>query len=415
MSLNFSTPNDPRVIFTLPFRDGLKITCLPFEKHCYLHLPDIQPAADIKTELPEPESLYARVQNLSILPNNRCNFHCSYCYAAASKDNTQLNKEQLFQAVKTFFSLPERRNPTVSFLGGGEPLLSRELVMDTILFIRKISPEVPINIVTNGSVSSEELKSFLRQNNVSVTVSFEVLPDVQNSQRGNYALVHRTIRELISAGIKVKIRTILTDKNILRTGEMASVVKKEYAGISRWLLEPVSAWSYFDSAGEAMKFWQNYRSAVRELSNLPEMAEISWNSLLKRFFKSCGGVYCDGEFTVMPSGAIGLCHRISSPDDPLWDRWLWGSFDGRKYQLFPEKAQHFYDVPKRMKERCGQCPAFACCGGNCRVLTAQAEEEYIDRYCSFIRECYFEYLQDLCRSALQNTPLPSCRYLEVKL
>ncbi|MBR1951067.1 MAG: radical SAM protein [Lentisphaeria bacterium] len=414
MFLNFSENDDPRHFFTLPFEDGLQISCLPFEKRCFLHQSGRLPKINAGTP-PVPESLYSRLQKLSILPNNRCNFHCSYCYAAASKDNNELDKKQLFQAISTFFSLPERNDASVSFLGGGEPLLSQDTVLPAIDFIRKIAPDIPVNIVTNGSVLNKNLKDFLLRQNVSVTVSFEVLPDIQEIQRGSHALVSRNIKELLASGIKVKIRTILTDKNIHRIREMASTVQKEYAGITRWLIEPVSAWSYFESAETAMDFWNAYTEALEELSALPEMKNISWNSLFKRFFSGCSGIYCDGEFVVMPSGEIGLCHRISSPASPLWQRWLWGEFDGRKYQLFPHRAESFYKVPERMAKRCSRCPAFACCGGNCRILAEEAEEEYIDSYCSFIRKCFFEYLRKSCREVLKHRSLPVSGYLEVKI
>ena len=414
MFLNFSENKNPRQFFTLPFEDGLQISCLPFEKRCYLHLPGSLPEINVKA-VSAPESLYSRLQKLSILPNNRCNFRCSYCYAAASKDNRELDKEQLFQAITTFFSLPERHDLSVSFLGGGEPLLSPDTVLAAIDFIRKIAPDIPVNIVTNGSVLNENLKKFFLRQNVSVTVSFEVLPDIQESQRGSHALVSRNVKELLASGIKVKIRTILTNRNVHRIREMASMVQKEYAKITRWLIEPVSAWSYFGSPETAMDFWNAYISAIEELSALPEMKDISWNSLFKRFFNGCSGIYCDGEFVVMPSGEIGLCHRVSSPASPLWQRWLWGEFDGRQYQLFPQKAESFYKVPGRMKERCSRCSAFACCGGNCRMLSEEATDGYIDLYCDFIRNCFFEYLRKSCRKALKDTSLPACGYLEVKL
>ena len=413
MFLNFSENNNPQQFFSFPFENGLQISCLPFEKRCYLHLPGSLPEINVKTTS-DPESLYSRMQKLSVLPNNRCNFRCSYCYAAASKDNKELDKKQLFQAITTFFSLPERKNLSVSFLGGGEPLLSQDTVLPAIDFIRKIAPDIPVNIVTNGSVLNGNLKNFLLRQNVSVTVSFEVLPDIQECQRGSHALVSRNVKELLSSGIKVKIRTILTDKNVHRIREMASMVQNEYAEITKWLIEPVSAWSYFESPETAMDFWNAYIEAIEELSALPKMENISWNSLFKRFFSSCSGIYCDGEFVVMPSGDIGLCHRVSSPENPSWQRWLWGKFDGRQYQLFPDRAEAFYEVPSRMKERCGRCPAFACCGGNCRMLSEEATDEYIDLYCKFIRKCFFKYLQELCRKTLKNTSLPPCGYLEVR-
>ena len=64
--------------------------------------------------------------NLSILPNNICNFTCSYCYSAKGRSSQQLTPQLAYRAIDFLLSLERNNAPllTVSIFGGGEPLLS---------------------------------------------------------------------------------------------------------------------------------------------------------------------------------------------------------------------------------------------------------------------------------------------------
>lgn len=405
MCMTYSNEQSEAVAVTkftmpLPERGDWCIDVFPFAGNAVLHRDS--GGADQHTEIhPIPAAdVCSRIQKLSILPNNRCNFHCSYCYAAGDHDRKELSRPQAFAAADAFLGLPERIAPRVSFLGGGEPLLSWELVRDTILYIRKKNADIPINIVTNGSLITLPMLEFFAAYNIEVLVSFEILKDVQNQQRGSWSIVSENIKTMLAHGIPVKIRSILTDLNIHRIEEMANVVCKEYRGIKKWLIEPVSAWSFFPDTDKAMIFWDEYYKSLPLLKRILDGENVSWDSLMKRFFDTCSCVYCNGEFVVMTSGDIGMCHRANAPESPLGKRWLWGRFDGLKYQLDFNKAKEFYRFHPDMQTQCSNCPAAAWCGGNCRILVNQASPEYMRRYCSFLKECLYKHILDQCNAAL---------------
>ena len=65
------------------------------------------------------------IRSLMVLPNNKCNFHCSYCYSAGGRTNAEINPSILKAGLRYFLN-PQRAKGerlSISVLGGGEPLL----------------------------------------------------------------------------------------------------------------------------------------------------------------------------------------------------------------------------------------------------------------------------------------------------
>ncbi|MGM9830153.1 MAG: hypothetical protein ACI30C_08975, partial [Muribaculaceae bacterium] len=78
--------------------------------------------------LAEDPDAYTRI---AILPNNVCNFKCSYCYSAHGRSGKIISKEMLKAGLDHFIN-NERvsidNKLAISILGGGEPMLSWDLV-----------------------------------------------------------------------------------------------------------------------------------------------------------------------------------------------------------------------------------------------------------------------------------------------
>lgn len=117
-----------------------------------------------------------------------CNFHCVYCFNDKSIRTHVMNRETMNRAVDYVLANPYAANGVNFSIYGGEPLMERELLYDTILYIRekeKNSPNVRINIITNGVLLTEKDVDFLRENHVQVSFSFDGLPEFQNANRRN--------------------------------------------------------------------------------------------------------------------------------------------------------------------------------------------------------------------------------------
>jgi sulfatase maturation enzyme AslB (radical SAM superfamily) len=67
---------------------------------------------------------------LTVLPNQKCNLSCSYCYSAKGRSNIELDRQKLKNAIDFFIdSKKEDKALAISYMGGGEPMLSWPLVI----------------------------------------------------------------------------------------------------------------------------------------------------------------------------------------------------------------------------------------------------------------------------------------------
>ena len=138
-----------------------------------------------------PEVSVESFCTLHLLLNEKCNFHCKYCYSAEGRSSAELTMEQIELMLDYFLSGDRRavKNRTVMFMGGGEPMLSWPLVQTATLYAEQVAKEqgitLHLSLTTNGSIMDEQMLDFLKEHQFTVQISFEVLPDVQRKQRGN--------------------------------------------------------------------------------------------------------------------------------------------------------------------------------------------------------------------------------------
>jgi hypothetical protein len=90
---------------------------------------------------------------LSILPNQKCNFSCSYCYSAKGRSDSELSPEAL-RAMLRYFIDPARIEPcelNILIAGGGEPMLSWPLISGGLDYAATLAAEQALNS-TSGSL-----------------------------------------------------------------------------------------------------------------------------------------------------------------------------------------------------------------------------------------------------------------------
>ena len=146
-------------------------------------LPEGDPRQELPSALPEFPVISdpGEVDVLYFILTYRCNFKCVYCYSAEGRSTEEITYPEVETMLKYFLS-PEKkgRKIAVNFIGGGEPMLARELLQHSIEMIRQLEElyglEVSIGIITNGSVLDDEICGILKKYDVQLKISFEVLP-----------------------------------------------------------------------------------------------------------------------------------------------------------------------------------------------------------------------------------------------
>lgn len=351
---------------------------------------------------------------LTVLPNNVCNFNCSYCYSAAGRNQSVLDADKLFRAIDFFIgSKPAgfAKPLTISFMGGGEPLLSWELVSKGVDYAKAKASEhnlrLNIRVITNGSVLTDSIIGFLKTHRVDVSVSFELLEDIQNLQRKHYDLVRSNIRKLIASDIPVQINSTITPANVMRMEEMLDVLATDFPEVRNAMFEPVTAQDLFPTPAHLKEFYEAYIKgfiSVREKGD--ELGiDITSFAYLRTIFpldRACPGEYC-----ITADGFITGCYCVATRKEPLSGHTFYGIVSEHEVRFDMERYERLMSHNVHSKEKCRDCMVKWNCGGGCFHQFHSYDEAYLDEVCDFTRKFIDALVRYKVRKQMKGQP--SCK------
>lgn len=355
---------------------------------------------------------------LSILPNNICNFSCSYCYSADGRSNKKLSKEDISSTIQNFID-PDRLEPQkiyISIFGGGEPLISWDLVKHAIIYSHELGEKfgftVRISLVTNGSIISGEIIDLLKKYDISVTVSFEILEEIQNLQRGHFDKVSSNIRTLIDAGVYVRFRSTLTKDNVKLQRQMIQTAIQNYPEVESIMMEEVTDVDSFKDFDEIKEFYDDLLSNFIGASEIGERYGKSVECSAARNINLLIDRFCPGEFCLTPEGTFSICSRITSPLDNGYENSIYGKVENNHVVIDKSKLSELINVNVYSKDKCENCFAKWHCGGGCYAQQQAYPEEVLEIACNYKREyTKFRLLKDLDNEYRQQYGMPLKEFL----
>ncbi len=335
--------------------------------------------------------------NIVIIPTQLCNFGCTYCYA----QNAHLHKSKISEdtlKIALDYVLRSSKHPkNISFIGGGEPLASWNIIRNAIDYLernKKSGDKLNIGITTNASLFTDEILMYLKEHRVHIGVSFEILPDIQDSQRpflsgeGSFEVVDKNILKLIQYEIPYGIRSTITKLNVNRMSEMVEFVAERYHNIRKLHLEQVT-----DSSEDDQAFYSAYVDNFYKAKQVGKQYNINvYNSISKSIYqiRDC---FCEGEFCVTPTGNIVACHRVSAEHEKSFPLFNYGNING-SIEFDGEAEKAYLAFSRQKREECEKCFARWNCGGICSMERAELSEEQLSAKCDFIKRIVTHELYD---------------------
>lgn len=132
-----------------------------------------------------------KLQSMTINVTQLCNLHCSYC--AAGGDGTYgdpVAKISIEKTLPQLSSLLSRLGPEDHFsltMLGGEPLLYPAAVVKIIAHVKGLAKvqkfKLRLNLITNGTLITDDLARFLYESNTQITISMDGPPEVNDVAR----------------------------------------------------------------------------------------------------------------------------------------------------------------------------------------------------------------------------------------
>ncbi|MDD3875721.1 MAG: radical SAM protein [Bacteroidales bacterium] len=329
---------------------------------------------------------------LTILPTARCNFSCSYCYAANGHANKELDEKQMVQ-VLDFFIDPKRlkkRDLYISFGGGGEPFLMWPLVIKGISYAQDRASHygftLHFSFASNGSIINDEIIDSIIKYKIKANISFDILEHIQELQRKDFNSVCRTLDKLLESDIIPSINTVITPANVNLQKEMVIFMAKRFPKIKRLSFDAVVDASLYDNPVEFEKFFKSYTQNFFDAYRTGKEHGVDVSCIKLKNTELLRDRACPGGFDLTPEGTISICFFISSPLEPLYKDFIYGKVNDNGLMEFDlEKFQNMISNDIN-NDICKKCFAKWHCGGGCYFQNRSYNQKTKEILCNFIRD-----------------------------
>ena len=338
------------------------------------------------------------IRTLKMFTTTLCNLDCDYCLieknlARRGCTCKNLSEKDAMQVIDRFSRLcrSQKRAKRTIMLYGGEPLMNRDTVFQTIRRIRELEKndafngEVEIDLECNGTLVTKEDALFLKEHNVFILISIDGIPEVHDSYRktknkgGSYAAARAGYETLIRNGCTAVISSVFTDlyaENLDACIDAATQdLKPRSIGLNLIhvledqkitgdktlnLLDPYIR--AFEKAREKGLYIEHIMRRIRPLTD--KKIRIS----------DCGA--CGNRIVSDVNGHIGICEGFVGNEAFFRER-----EDFAEVKTDPEFLRWSVRTPLKM-EGCIGCRAMGICGGGCvsNALQQNGELYSPDRY-----------------------------------
>lgn len=330
---------------------------------------------------------------IDILANYTCNFKCIYCYSAKGRSNKQVEWTSIKAVIDyLFLSGKEQTTPyIINFSGGGEPLMSFDLIKRTVEYIEEVNADkhyrYNIGLVTNGSLICPEFIDYFERKKIDMAVSFEILEHLQNKERGSYEKVAANIDMMLERGYPFGIRTTFTPESVQYMVPMIEELNSRFPKLKKVVYDVVLAPSLFNSPDELRAYYDAFLDGYYAAKELGAQKGIKVESIAVEMLSVVRERTCNGKLVLTPMGTLSGCARVSSPNEVHYKDYVFGEvkdgqlvFDNDKFRAILDEY-NIYSF-----EKCHDCFARWNCGGGCRLFHHYFDERYDEVRCDFVRK-----------------------------
>jgi len=305
-----------------------------------------------------------------------CNLRCPYCFADQGPyggDRGMMSFETGKAALEFLFKESgSRKNLNIDFFGG-EPLMNFDVVKDLILYIEKRTLELgkvaELTLTTNALLLDKSKGDFLKEHNLSVVLSLDGRPEVQNKMRytanhkGSYDIVAKNIKDFIADGYeKYIVRGTFTRENVDFLKDLQHLAE---IGLKNLSIEPVvgpEEAPYSIKGEDIPLILEEYDKLTEHMEKDRDFNFFHFNidiykgPCLPKRISACGAGH---EYVaISPQGDIYPCHQFVGNKDFL----LGNVYQG---EVSREVGKLFQDANVLNKKECMDCWARFYCSGGC--------------------------------------------------
>jgi len=347
--------------------------------------------------------------NVIIEPTHECNLSCKYCYVDKNVEKGRMDNKTLENSIQKI-AIFHGKNIKSSFeWHGGEPLLVGLDFYENVIKIQKemgIGYEFENSIQTNGTLITEEIADFFKENNFSNPGLSLDGPQKLNDMtrqykngRGTFDDILKSIKILRERGMEANIIVTLNKCNIKYVEQIYQFLKDEEINAR---FNPVTiSGRAIENSQELAISPDDYKEAKLNLYNLwmkdkqpPHL--LCLENTLKNILSE--NIFCDCTFS-------NSCQGNFISIDPQGNVYPCGEFDGNKEFRYGNINEDSLEIilsnPMRKQllkraesiEECKGCDYQKLCGGGC-MRNAYAFDDNVfgkDPHCSTYKELFSSF------------------------
>lgn len=319
-----------------------------------------------------------RLKELVLWVTTDCNLCCRYCYASGGDEAEYMDWRVAKQAVDLMLTYSDGFN--IQF-AGGEPLLNMELIEQVVGYTHGLG--IHYQLQTNATLIDGKVAQWLKKLNVSVGVSLDGLPAVNDGLRpfadgrDSTTATIAGLENLRAAGIRVGLTCVLSAENLSGLPELVELASYlgNVEGIALDLLRPIGRGKEGEvrppdpalaarSVNAALRradelvFMGGWKVKFREVERMRYLLSHKLERKYRCHFDACQNLVVD------PKGEAYPCPSLASFPEFYLGSILEPTFiDGLSASL--RRCRHLITPP----HYCFACPEHWLCAGPCLAQT----------------------------------------------
>lgn len=356
---------------------------------------------DIERVLKEPITPIKKERGCAVYLTNACNMRCIHCRFSCFKSSSLLQLDD----IKRYIGSEHKRGATRVTFTGGEPMLMRSLLVESIYFAKSLGLDT--FVLTNGSLIDKDIAEIFHDTETGVQVSLDTLePEKFMLFRGvPLNRVLRGIFMLLDRRVKVSLSSTL---NAFTIGDMDKVVDfakdNKVFGLHFSLLEKggraIDSWNSLElSDDELINFYgallnKYFNEGLREELSLQDI-ELMMSQIANPPAASHCNLACAVSALFEDKSIYGCTNVCGDPN------FLIGKVGNETEDLVAVESLLHGRLPKATQiMECASCEFGWVCLGGCRDRVMRSNNGRLDRpdpYCKVLKWLFSRLLMETAR------------------
>ena len=347
------------------------------------------------------QNMVGKIKMMYLILTNSCNLNCRYCFLENNpyydEKRSHMSEEIAMLAASkycAYLKINKIESPLI-VLYGGEPLINFETVKKVISYISSNVKNPQYSLITNGTLLTDDICSFLKKYNVNIGISIDGTKELHDKNRpfrgdgtGSFDSANKGRLMLIRNHINYGLSMTLSPQFLECQDEVLEWLATENETNVFYNLYHFSQTDekWLDTAERTVEFITKSYDFFGNSSLAEGRIQRQIDSVLdnKFLFSDCGAIGCE-QFVVMPNGDVTICHGDSNTN-----RHIVGNIQEIDIASIADSEEGTQWIKRATlyNDDCLSCEALFCCGGGCKQQAQNlfGSREKIDNFhCTYVK------------------------------